>query len=161
MKYILFLLMAMTGLQTIAQKKLISVTQSEMTGVRLPPGSKQDKRMLMEAAGQILLEMESKKFGTGIANTEVLTLPALAVSGFSSDSLVAQLTSLGWNITPDEKDNKYVWLQKDNRFVLAYFSTDKRETSLYFGLAANPPALTAGVRSFETSQQLVSNIKKQ
>jgi hypothetical protein len=154
MKYLFFLLMACSfAVNSHAQKKLVPVSQSVLTGVMLPEGSKQDKRMLMIGAAEILLEMESKKYGTGIATTEVLTLPAVAVCGFNSDSLVSQLTKLGWGITPVDNDDKYVWLMKDNRYVIAFFSTDKKETSLYFGLAANPPALGGG-----NIQQVATNL---
>lgn len=144
MKFFLIIFISFISLQTFAQKKVVPVTLSVMTGVRLPEGSKQDKRLLMEAAAQILLEMVSKKYATGITSTEVLTLPTVVVCGYNSDSLVGQLTKLGWNITPVETDNKYVWLQKDNRYVIAYFSLDKKETALYFGLASNAPVFNGG-----------------
>jgi hypothetical protein len=85
--------------------------------------------------------MESKKAGTTIKNIEILYLPSVAACGFTADSLVNQLTVLGWSITPVEGDNKYVWLQKDNRSVLTYLSTDKKQTDLYFGEANTPPNL--------------------
>ena len=43
-----------------AQKKVIPVSQSALTGVILPAGSKQDKRLMTELAANILLEIESK-----------------------------------------------------------------------------------------------------
>ena len=140
-----------------AQKKVVPVTQSALTSVTLPAGSTQDKRMLMEMSGKILLEMESKKAGTTITTLEILYLPSVATCGFTADSLVAQLSTLGWSITPVEADNKYVWLQKDNRFLLTYLSTGKKQTDLYFGEASNPPAFATGVVPQQDSQQQQQN----
>ena len=131
LKYFFLLLSITPGLNTKAQKKVIPVSQSALTGVVLPAGSKQDKRMLSEGAAKILLEIESKKANTGVKNTEVLYLPSLTASGFNSDSLVNQLSGLGWEIIPIEGDDKYVWLQKNGLYIIAYFSMEKKETQLY------------------------------
>jgi hypothetical protein len=85
--------------------------------------------------------MESKKVGTKIKTIEILYLPSVAACGYNADTLVNHLTALGWNITPVETDNKYVWLQKDNRSILTYLSLDKNSTQLYFGEAETPPNL--------------------
>jgi len=140
-KYFFSALISLLFLESTAQKKVTAVSQSALTGVMLPQGSKQDKRFLIELTAKTTLEIESKKAKVTIKATEVLYLPAVAVSGFNSDSLVSQLTALGWNIIPVETDAKYVWLQKDNRSVITYFSMDKKETQLYFGEAGSPPSL--------------------
>ena len=44
-----------------AQKKLVPVSQSQLTGIALPAGSKKDSRMLSVAAAEVLLEMETSK----------------------------------------------------------------------------------------------------
>lgn len=154
MKCILLAFAIMTCCNIQAQKKLVPVTQSTLTGVTLPAGSKQDNRLLMVVATRVLLEMESKKNGAQMNTIEVLSLPTVAACGFNADSLVAQLTTLGWNITPVESDNKYVWLQKDDRYVMAYFSMDKKETALYFGLAATAPVFTEGNNANGNQQAL-------
>jgi hypothetical protein len=142
MKYAL-----LTSLLTIqflanAQKKLIPVTQSALTGISLPAGTKQDKRFLSEASAKALLEIESKKAGADIKNTEVFYLPAVSVGNFTDDSLVTLLSNLGWNIAPVQGDNKFVWLQKDGRSIITYFSMDKKETQLYFGESATAPNIS-------------------
>src|SRR5882724_4726402 len=131
-KYFITAIIMLSSFMAVAQKKVTPITQSVLTGVTLPAGSTQDKRMLSEMSGKMLLEMESKKAGTTIKTTEILYLPSVATCGFTADSLVSQLTALGWSITPVEGDNKYVWLQKDNRFLLTYLSTGKKQTDLYF-----------------------------
>lgn len=132
--------MPLISLQAVGQKKVTPVSQSLLTGIELPAGSKQDNRILMEATGKMLLEIETKKTNTTISKTEILYLP-VATAGFNADSLVSRLSKLGWNITPVAGDNKYVWLQKDNRSVITYFSMDKKETSLYFGEVSGTPLL--------------------
>lgn len=137
-----------------AQKKLVEVRQSPLTGVSLPSGSKKDGRFLSEIAGKALLEMESKKANTTIGTVEVLYLPAVNASGFNADSLVNQFSSLGWNIIPVENDNKYVWLEKDNRYVIAYFSMNKTSTDLYFGEATTAPAIVVNMNNSQVNQQI-------
>ena len=124
---------------SFAQKKVLPVTQSAITGIGLPNGSKQDSRALSVVGAKMLLEMESKKIAATLSSTEVLTLPSVSLSGFNADSLVNNLINLGWSVSPNEADQKYAWLQKDNRFVITYFSMDKKETSLYFAEAATMP----------------------
>ncbi len=139
MKKIFFLLLsALTSAVSFSQKKLAPVSQSALTGINLPNGSKQDSRMLVVSAAKMLLEMESKKSNSSLSEIEVLTLPPVSSCGFNKDSLVKNLTSLGWIITPVQGDEKYVWLQKD-RAVIAYFDMTKKETGLYFAVAASNP----------------------
>ena len=125
-----------------AQKKLVPITQSALTGVILPAGSTQDKRWLSESSAKLLLELESKKANTGVKNTEVLYLPPVSTSGFNSDSLVSQLSGIGWEIIPIEADDKYVWLQKNGRYLIAYFQMGEKQTQLYFAEALAVPAIS-------------------
>ena len=96
---------------TYAQKKLIPVSQSALTGIGLPVGSKRDSRILSVAAAATLLETESNKTNAKVENTEVLILPAASLNKFNKDSLVQRLTARNWKITPTE-DNNYLWLPK-------------------------------------------------
>jgi hypothetical protein len=124
-----------------AQKKVVPVNQSALSGMSLPIGSKQDSRFLTELSAKTLFEMETKKAGTTISKVEVLLLPA--ETGFTADSLVNQLINIGYTILPLETDNKYAWLQKENRYLVLYFETKKTEINLYFGeLGAAPTAFS-------------------
>jgi hypothetical protein len=136
---LIFLFLFFWAATLFAQKKLIPISQSALTGINLPPGSKQDSRLLMELSGKALLEMETKKVNTTVTKTEIFYLPALA-EGADPDSIVQQLTVLGWSIIPIQGDDKFVWLQKDNRYIITYFSLNKKEHDLYFGEVANAPA---------------------
>jgi len=122
-----------------AQKKLVPVTQSTLTGIALPTGSKKDSRILSVAAAEVLLEMETSKSNTKLSGTEVLVLPVQSSVGFNNDSLAKKLTDLGWHITVISEDKKYAWLQKGTRYVISYFSMDPRETALYLSEATSIP----------------------
>jgi hypothetical protein len=120
-----------------AQKKLIPATQSTLTGIALPAGSKKDSRILSVAAAEMLLEMQTSKSNTKLSATEVLVLPAQSSVGFNNDSLAKKLSDLGWHITVMAEDKKYAWLQKGTRYVISYFSMDPRETALYLAEATS------------------------
>ncbi|WP_462255032.1 hypothetical protein [Ferruginibacter sp.] len=122
-----------------AQKKLVPVSQSALTGISLPNGSKKDSRMLSVGSAKMLLEIESKKANTSLAATEVLLLPSVSASGFNADSLVKNLTDKGWAITIVDADNKYAWLQKNSDYLMMYFSMNTKETGLYFAKANAAP----------------------
>ncbi|MBP6022396.1 hypothetical protein [Ferruginibacter sp.] len=142
-----------------AQKKLVPVSQSTLTGIALPAGSKQDGRFLMELAGKALLEMETKKANTTVTKTEVFYVPATA-TGADPDSIVQQLTTLGWSIIPIQGDDKFVWLQKDNRYIITYFSLNKKDNDLYFGEVANAPASGNNNTVQNTSNNSQQNIQQ-
>ena len=140
MKQIFTFLLIVAATSLSAQKKITIVNQSELTGIRLPEGSKLDKRLLYESSAELLLEMQSKKDGTTINKTETLYLPLTA--NFSADTLTQQLTNNGWSIIPVTGDPKYIWLQKENHSVIAYFSIEKKDIQLYFGESSTPPNLS-------------------
>jgi hypothetical protein len=125
-----------------AQKKLTPVTQSALTGIGLPNGSKQDGRLFYVAAAEVALELESEKVATKVQNTEVLILPPVSMYNFSKDSLVRRLAARNWKTMPTESAN-YLWVQKDNRFVIAYFSINTKQTDLYFAEAVSLPTFAS------------------
>ena len=148
MKYLLLIGLTAAFLHSAAQKKVVPVTQSALTGITLPANSKKDSRLLVVFAAKVLLEMESKKNGLSAGSTEVLNLPNLAACGFNEDSLKFQLSNQGWNISPVQNDPKYMWLQKDGHNMIAYFTTDKKETNLYIAetTAAAPAQQNTGTQ---------------
>ena len=78
-----------------AQKKLAPATQSTLTGIALPAGSKKDSRILSVAAAEMLLEMQTSKSNTKLSATEVLVLPSQSSFVFNNDSLAKKLSDLG------------------------------------------------------------------
>jgi hypothetical protein len=139
-KIIIATLLLTSVLRVSAQRKVAEVKQSTLTGISLPDGTKQDPRLLTVAGAEIVLYLQCSS-GVKLKNTEVLTLPPVIACGYNADSLVNYLYAQGWAITPDEKDNKYVWLTKDGRYLFAYFSMGKKATDLYISEATNPPTL--------------------
>lgn len=137
MKKIVFIPLLLLTIMTFAQKKVVPVSQSALTGIPLPSGAKQDKRFLSETSARMLLEMESKKTGMEIKDVEVIYLPPVVAGGYNDDSLITTLSSMGWNISPVGSDDKYVLLQKDGKSVMAYYEKGiKKETQLYLGVTA-------------------------
>jgi len=141
MKYQLMFLLLLAFFSVQAQKKLVSVSESAVTGIRLPENSKCDKRISSIFICRVLLEIESKKAAVSIANPEVLILPAESVNGYTTDSLVNAISTAGWQIYPLDNDPHYAWLLQNGRTVLVYFSLNKRDTALYFSEAAGTPVL--------------------
>lgn len=129
MKFLISAACILYVMNIAAQTKVTAISSSVITGISLPAGSKQDKRMLYISGARLLLETVSKKTGTGIKNTEILYLPA----SYSIDSLEKTLQNANWNISPVEGEPGYLWLQQNSKQVLAYFSTKKKEPELYFG----------------------------
>jgi len=133
-----------SALLSFAQKNMIPVTKSALTGIPLPAGSMQDKRLLSVSVAHSLMDMESKKNGRTVSTTEVLVIPSSLSSGFDAEILVKELSEKGWQISIDESDNNYAWLQKGNQSVVMYFSMNAKESSLYFALevpgSTNPQA---------------------
>lgn len=144
----IFLLSLLCAFVTVAnaQKKLTPITQSALTGIGLPNGSKQDSRILSVAAAATLLEMESDKTGTKVQNTEVLILPPASLNRFNKDSLVKRLVIRNWKIIATESAN-YLWAQKDKRFVIVYFLMNPKESSLYFAEASSTPNFNTQVEN--------------
>lgn len=137
---------------SIAQKKLIPVTQSTLTGITLPAGSKQDNRILMTSAAKMMMEMETKKANVSISNTEVLLLLAESLSGYKKEMLIKALTESGWLVTENQGDKDYSWLQKGNQSLMMYFSTTKREINLYFAVTSGSPSQNNQVTNTNNNQ---------
>ncbi len=120
---------ALTQNTANAQKKVVPVSQSAVTAVALPAGSKKDSRLLVTAAAKSLLQTEAQKTGSTVNNIEVLYLPVT----FTKDSLMLLIGASGWVATPVATDKKYLWLKKDGHSVLSYFSTKEMQSEFYVG----------------------------
>lgn len=146
MKFIFLPVLLAFTVTATAQKNVNPVSVSSVTGITLPAGSKKDKRMLSVAATDILLGLETNKVKASLSGTEVLMLPAAVPGGFNGDSLSLKLKTYGWKIVPVTDSEKYLWLYKDKQTVIAYFSSDPKQTLLYFSnaiLPENPVANTS------------------
>lgn len=140
MKLKLLLLLTFTSLFLQAQKKLVPVSQSPLTGIGLPPGTKQDGRFLSELAGKTLLEMETKKAGMNVGKTEFLIIPPTSDTRSTIDSLKQILQNAGWMVSASPTgDPQFFWIDRNNTRLIAYLSGSKKEISLYFGEIGSQP----------------------
>lgn len=142
-----------------AQKKVVPATSSPLSGIALPADSKQDTRGISVSAARMLLNEESKKMQSTISDVEVFVLPSAKTSGYSSEDLINSLEQEGWEISTLQNDNKYAWLSKGDEYLIAYFSTGKNTTSLYFGRPKSIPVFETSTTSTNNSavQPVVQN----
>lgn len=148
------------GMFTSAQK-VIPAANSQLTGITLPAGTKQDKRLLSVSAARILMESVSKKAGTSLKNTEVLYILPVASHGYTQDSLILAVEQAGWKISAVEGEKQYFWMEKDSRYVMAYFSTDSKETNLYFGESAQAPSAVGTTQTNQNVPQQNNTVTEQ
>jgi hypothetical protein len=90
---------------SVAQKNVTDVTKSGLTGIDLPAGTKQDKRILSSAAAETLLEMKAEETGRSVSgNVEVLMLP-VASNGGGSVTVKQLLVAAGYKVTEVQGDD--------------------------------------------------------
>lgn len=157
--FILFLITILSA-TSFAQKKMIPVVQSALTGIALPAGSLQDKRSLSVSSACVLLESESKKINYTVSSSEVLEIPSESSSGFNERLLYQQLYKSGFEITVSEGDTKIALLQKGNQYLMMYFSIGSKASSLYFGIATPIPIPNPQENNYN-NQLLVNNEENQ
>lgn len=123
---------------SILAQKVAPVNRSPLTGINLPDGTKQDKRLLSAVGAQMVLDIEGKKTAAVLKNTEVLSLPPVTNNGYTADSFAMAVQQAGWTLSATT-EKEYYWLQQNGKNILAYFSTAKKETNIYFGESSQPP----------------------
>lgn len=144
MKTWLFLLFAfLIPAFVFAQKNVIPASQIPTLNLKLPEGSKQDKRFLSTVVAASLLETEVNDPNVSISEVEVYTLPPTPQSGFDAEVLVSELEKSGFEILPTD-DDRIAWLVKGQTAYLIYFSMDKAETNFYLGKSNTVPKPTQG-----------------
>lgn len=155
MKNIFFLfLICISAAESFAQKNMTLLTKSALTGIELPAGSQQDKRMLSVSSAKILLDMECNKTDRTVSATEVLVIPSASTSGFNKNVLMEKLISQGFGITVSESDKEYALLQKGSQCLIMYFSESTKESRLYFGLATSMPVKSKQVNNTNDQQTI-------
>ena len=147
-------------------QKVTIVTKSPLTQIILPQNSKLDKRGLMVGAAKMLLADEAKKNNVSLTNIEVLSLPPLNSKGYSEDSLIAQAENAGWKISGASEESKYFWLDQNDKHILGYVSTTKKETSLIFAESNQFPQINTITESPQTTSttnttQVQNNVSTQ
>ncbi|CAN5324749.1 hypothetical protein BH10BAC4_BH10BAC4_24450 [soil metagenome] len=136
---------------TRAQSKLTLINKSELTGIGLPEGSKQDKRIFPVAAAQTLMEMEANDYGIKVSeNIEVFSLPPSATNEFKNQVL-QRAKELGWQVTQPRPQSKFYQIQKNSQQLLLYLESGKKETSFYVA-PINAPIETTATQVAQTTQ---------
>jgi uncharacterized protein (TIGR02145 family) len=128
--FYLLIILAIPSL-LFAQKNVVPALQTQMLGIGLPEGSKQDKRLLSVAAAGSFLSMSTGYKNSKITSVEVYSIPA--ASGFTFENIKGHLTTNGYGMQNDNGDNKLLWFTRDNSNWLVYVSQEIRETNLYIG----------------------------
>ncbi|MFD2201973.1 hypothetical protein [Shivajiella indica] len=135
---LLMLLSFFIPLIAYAQKNVIPANQITALNLKLPNGSKQDKRFLSTVAAASLLETEVNDPSVSISEVEVYTLPPTTQSGFDAEVLVGELEKSGFEILPTN-DNRIAWLVKGQNAFLIFISMDNDETNFYIGRSNKIP----------------------
>lgn len=132
MKKIFYLLIILSiPVQLFAQRNVVPASQTQMLGLLLPEGSKQDKRLLSVAAAGSFLSLSTEYKNIEITPVEVFLIPA--GTGFTFENIKGQLTTNGYGVQIDKGDNKLLWFTKSNSNWLVYFSQESGEINLYIG----------------------------
>ena len=132
MKKVLFLLVILAiPAFAIAQKNVVPATRTQLLGINLPEGSKQDKRLLSVAAAGSFLSMSTEFKNIEVTPVEVYSLPAS--SGFSLETVRSQLSGNGYAVKFDNGDNNLLWFTWNTKSWLVWLSREEKETNLYIG----------------------------
>lgn len=158
-KISVLLLVIFFTLNAIAQK-VAPVKNSPLTGIALPEGSKQDKRILSVMAAQILLDMEGKKAGVDLKNTEVVSLLSATNNSYTADSFAFAAQQAGWALSAGG-EKEYYWLQQNGKTVLAYFFITKKETNIYFAESNQAPTGVSSIPQVQNDAQQTNTVSEQ
>jgi hypothetical protein len=136
----------------VSQAKVTPASRSELSGIELPAGSKQDKRILATASAKTLLDMiaEDNKL-TLEEGVEVFTLIGVLGSG-TIDQVKESAQKGGWQLTSlSGQQPKYWLLNKSHVSLLMYLESTKKDTQLYLSRVRAAPTNTAPVQSPNTT----------
>jgi hypothetical protein len=114
-----------------SQSKVTPSSRSELSGIELPNGSKQDKRILATASAKTLLDMIATDNKITLEpEVEVFTLIGAVGSG-TVEEVKLSAQKAGWQLTSLVGQTKYWLLKKHTTTVLIYLESNKRDTQLY------------------------------
>jgi hypothetical protein len=151
---LLILILLFVPMMVFAQKNVVQANQITALNLKLPEGSKQDKRFLSTVAAGTLLETEVKEPNIILSATEVYLIPPASKSGFDGDILVNELEKSGFEILPTD-DERIAWVVKGAEAFLIYFSMDKEETNFYLAKSnAIPNAVSQSLSPVQSNSTL-------
>ncbi|MBN8653727.1 MAG: hypothetical protein J0L67_20020 [Cytophagales bacterium] len=136
---ILFLLLTVIG---FSQSKVTPASRSELSGIELPAGSKQDKRILATAAAKTLLDLIAEENELVLeAGVEVFNIPGTIASA-SVEEIKLSAQKAGWQLTSLSGNPKYWLLNKGITSLIMYLEANKRDTQLYLATIKNNVTIT-------------------
>ncbi len=159
-KFLFFLLILFPTLLN-AQKNVTNVTKSGMTGIDLPAGSKQDKRILSASAAKTLLEIKAGEIGRTITgNAEVLILP-VSDEGDVVSSVKQRLKDSGYKINELKGEQGYLTIEKESGSILVYLYETKTATDFYSVALEQQEFLAEKTEAAQTATVAAEEIKSQ
>lgn len=141
------ILSLLLSVSVFAQKNLVPVSSSAYTGIVLPAGARQDKRLFNVAVVMTFLEGETKKFNVTVSDAEIFRLPP---GTNHTENLKASLNTKGWEIRRLDERPEYAWLIKQGQYFFMYWSANPKNPELYIGKPE-------GIPVFESSTPIVNN----
>ena len=125
-----------------SQSKVTPASRSELSGIELPAGSKQDKRILATASAKTLLDLIAEEnelvLETGV---EVFTIPG-TIGSASVEEIKRSVQKAGWQLTSLSGNPKYWLLSKGITSLIMYLEANKRDTQLYLATVKNNVTVT-------------------
>jgi len=135
MTKIVLLVFSVSIVSLYGQSKVVSVSKSILTGISLPDGAKQDKRLLQEVAVKTQLEMIAEDNAITLGqSTEIFSLP-VAPGNEMEEKIKIAAQRAGWSLVNLPSQTQYWLIQKGNQKFLMYLFTTRKETQLYFSEA--------------------------
>jgi hypothetical protein len=159
---LLTILLLFISAAAFSQKNVTDATKSELTGISLPAGSKQDKRILSTASAKALLDITAKEIGRECSGSaEVIYLP---IDNEEKQSVRVKklLTQEGYNITEVAVDIKYSVISLGDKNLLIFIEDTKTGADMYISaltvlpVAVAPPA--SNVSAHQTVETKTTNI---
>lgn len=130
-RYLITSLLVAFTFPGVSQTNVVPATKSELTGIELPAGSKQDKRILTTAAAKTLLQMKAEEKAITLGDkVEVFSLPASPNRQIEEQVKLA-VQKAGWETRSFSTEPEYVILKNNDRTVMMYLESFKKETALY------------------------------
>ena len=143
-KSIVLLAIQFTWLLLPAQKKVTAETRSSLMAIDIPVDAKADNRLLSKVGVGIILTSKIQPLQLNLMASEYFFWKGNGIKEARSagiiDSLIKSLTANNWVLAYDDKDDKVMWLLKDNKPLILMYVTAKKQIDLYIGeLNKAPP----------------------
>ncbi len=162
MKIISTLLLICLSLAVYGQKNVIPVSSSSLTGVSLPVGTKQDKRIMYVAAAGTLLGLKAGEMGkVNEQSVEVFSIP-LTAGGTEKTKLFQSFESAGFHVANISDDKDYNLVKGNAKEFLMYLKDSPSATDMYITAlqVQQPLSVENKVISSPVSEAVIQNPEK-